>query len=109
MNPNTETYRYNTMAGEFVIDASGRLTRRREWGDDLDEAVVADARATAGMGGGLLVSANNEAMDVTMAEATVGDATATMENEEHPQVEEYVVGEMLDQLQPREVVDFNDI
>ena len=105
VNPNTETYRYNTMAGEFVIDVSGRLTRRREYDDmDLDAAEAeAENRTTAGLGGGLLVGAAAGANSGELADE--GDQTAGGVILLDPTS----AGDGLDGLKPSEVIDFADI
>ena len=99
MNPNTETYRYNTMAGEFVIDASGRLTRRREFAEFADGQLDLNNRSPAGLGGGLLVGA-----------APVSDAMDFNDPEEEEDTQILFDPLELDQvLKPSEVIDFNDI
>ena len=89
MNPNTETYRYNVNAGEFVIDSSGRLTRRR----DGMEISTREEREVKGLGGGLLVAVGRQ-------DAEIEDWN--LENSE-------LLEPKLSALKPSEVIDFRDI
>ena len=115
VNPNTETYRYNTMAGEFVIDGSGRLTRRRDF-DDLEGGTQGNPseggnRTTVGLGGGLLVGVG----DVTMRDAENVELYDIEERDLNMINEEYSSGVLFDTktldelLKPSEVIDFADI
>jgi RNA recognition motif. (a.k.a. RRM, RBD, or RNP domain) len=56
-NPNTETYRYNTLAGEFTIDGSGRLTRKLVHGE---ESKHSSKKEIKGIGVGLLSAVNTK-------------------------------------------------
>ena len=95
MNPNTETYRYNTMAGEFIIDSSGRLTRRRDDYISTDRARSRSRSPMLGIGGGLLkaVRVNDDRREVVEAE------------EEYPVIAEVKFSSLL----PSQVIDFSDI
>ena len=98
MNPNTETYRYNSMAGEFVIDSSGRLTRRRGEFGLLERARSRSRSPMLGLGGGLLkaVRPDGEPLrDEFPAEADI--------NSEAP------IEIKFSSLRPSQVVDFRDI
>ena len=94
VNPSTETYRYNVI-GEFVIDASGRLTRKK----GEAQVITAVNEELVGLGGGLLKAIRGE-----------GDAAAmAVDDEEEIWAVQCMSGGREGMLHPSAVVDYSDI
>ncbi len=101
LNPMTETYRYNVMAGEFVIDSTGRLTRRRGETDEVRE--TENEETISGIGGGLLKAVRAE-----------GDVAMRLEEDDQDELNEDMWSLNLRPgryglLHPQTVVDYKDI
>ena len=102
VNPNTELYRYNQQAGEFGIDASGRLTRKRQE-ERLDgEVLGANETEGVGIGGGLLRAVRGQD-DAAMLQTAIDDETEFNWESVVPESGKLVA------LLPSQVIDFNDI